>query len=79
MKGCGVSDESLVQVTSKLRGGGKRKDKRIQAEEKQAVSQKRLESSQGQLERKDAQESESDNSPGLSDSEVRQGQSEKAV
>ena len=65
MKACGISDGSFVQVTSKLRGGGKRKGKRSNAEEKQAVSQKRLESLQGQLEQKDAQESESDNIPAV--------------
>ena len=54
-----------MQVTSKFRGRGKRKDKRSKAEEKQAVSQNQLESLQGQLEQKHAQESESDNSPAI--------------
>ena len=41
MKSRGVRDGSTVQVTSRMRGGGKHKDKRSKAENKQATNLER--------------------------------------
>ena len=43
LKSCGVSDGCMIQVTSRMRGGGKHKDKKSKAEKKQAASGKTLE------------------------------------
>ena len=43
LKSCGVTDGCTIQVTSRLRGGGKHKDKKGQKERKQAAKQKGLE------------------------------------
>ena len=40
LKSCGVTDGCTIQVTSRLRGGGKHKDKKGQKERKQAAKQK---------------------------------------
>ena len=40
LKSCGVSDGCTIQVTSRLRGGGKHKDKKGQKERKRAAKQK---------------------------------------
>ena len=40
LKSCGVRDGSTIQVTSRMRGGGKHKDKESKAEKKQAASAK---------------------------------------
>ena len=40
LKSCGVRDGSSVQVTSRMRSGGKHKDKNSKAEKKQAASAK---------------------------------------
>ena len=40
---CGVRDGSTVQVASRLRGGGRHKDRKSQAEKKQAVNAKKQE------------------------------------
>ena len=40
LKSCGVRDESTIQVKSRMRGGGKHKDKKGKAEKKQAASAK---------------------------------------
>ena len=40
LKSCGVRDGSTIQVTSRMRGGGKHKDKKSKAEKKQAASAK---------------------------------------
>ena len=40
LKSCGVSDGCTIQVTSRLRGGGKHKDKKDQKERKRAAKQK---------------------------------------
>ena len=40
LKSCGVTDGCTVQVTSRLRGGGKHKDKKGQKERKRAMEQK---------------------------------------
>ena len=38
LKSCGVTDGCTIQVTSRLRGGGKHKDKKSKAEKKQVTS-----------------------------------------
>ena len=43
LKSCGVRDGSTIQITSRMRGGGKHKDKKSKAEKKQAASAKTLE------------------------------------
>ena len=43
LKSCGVQDGSTVQVTSKMRGGGKHKVKRNKAEMKRSASPVKLE------------------------------------
>ena len=43
LKSCGVRDGSTIQVKSRMRGGGKHKDKKSKAEKKQAASGKTLE------------------------------------
>ena len=40
LKSCRVTDGCTVQVTNRLRGGGKHKDKKGQKERKRAVKQK---------------------------------------
>ena len=40
LKSCGVTDGHTIQVTSRLRGGGKHKDKKGQKERKRAVKPK---------------------------------------
>ena len=40
LKSCGVRDGSTIQVTSRVRGGGKHQDKKGKAEKKQAASAK---------------------------------------
>ena len=40
---CGVKDGSAVQVASRVRGGGKHKDKKSKAEKKQAAGPKKSE------------------------------------
>ena len=40
LKSCGVTDGCTIQVTSRLRGGGKHKDKKGQKERKRAVKPK---------------------------------------
>ena len=37
LKSCGVSDGCTIQVTSRLRGGGKHKDKRSKADKRQGT------------------------------------------
>ena len=37
LKSCGATDEWTIQVTSRLRGGGKHKDKKGQKERKRAL------------------------------------------
>ena len=43
LKSCEVTDGCMIQVTSRMRGGGKHKDKKIKAEKKQAACGKTLE------------------------------------
>ena len=43
LKSCEVTDGCMFQVTSRMRGGGKHKDKKSKAEKKQAASGKTLE------------------------------------
>ena len=43
LKSCAVTDGCMIQVTSRMRGGGKHKDKKSKAEKKQAASGKTLE------------------------------------
>ena len=43
LKSCEVTDGCMVQVTSRMRGGGKHKDKKSKVEKKQAASGKTLE------------------------------------
>ena len=43
LNSCGVSDGCTIQVMSRMRGGGKQKDKKSKAEKKQAESGKTLE------------------------------------
>ena len=43
LKSCDVTDGCMIQVTSRMRGGGKHKDKKSKAEKKQAASGKTLE------------------------------------
>ena len=43
LKSCEVTDGCTIQVTSRMRGGGKHKDKKSKAEKKQAASGKTLE------------------------------------
>ena len=43
LKSCEVTDGCMIQVTSRMRGGGKHKDKKSKAEKKQAASGKKLE------------------------------------
>ena len=43
LNSCGVSDGCTIQVMSRMRGGGKHKDKKSKAEKKQAESGKTLE------------------------------------
>ena len=40
LKSCGVTDGCTIQVTSRMRGGGKHKEKKSKAEKKQVTSQK---------------------------------------
>ena len=40
LKSCEVRDGSTVEVTSRMRSGGKHKDKKSKAEKKQVMSQK---------------------------------------
>ena len=42
LKSCGVSDGCTIQVTSRMRGGGKHKDKKSKAGKKQAASTETL-------------------------------------
>ena len=53
MKSCGVRDGSAVQIVSRLRGGGKHKDKKSQKERKQAASPKRPEQESEEEPKKD--------------------------
>ena len=46
LRSCGVSDGCTIQVTSRIRGGGRHKDK-SKAEKKQGASQERDESGSG--------------------------------
>ena len=39
MNSCGVTDGCMIQVTSRLRGGGKHKDKKGQKERKRATTE----------------------------------------
>ena len=57
LKSCGVTDGCMIQVTSRMRGGGKHKDKNSKAEKKQAANGKTLE-------QKFVEEVRSDRSPG---------------
>ena len=43
LKSCGVRDGSTVQVTSRLRGGGKHKDKKNKEEKKRSAADARRE------------------------------------
>ena len=43
LKSCEVTDGCMIQVTSRMRGGGKHKDKKSKAEKKQAANGKTLE------------------------------------
>ena len=43
LKSCEVTDGCMIQVTSRMRGGGKHKDKKSKAEKKQTASGKTLE------------------------------------
>ena len=63
LRSCGVVDGSAVQVVSRMRGGGRHKDKKRKAEKKQAAGQERLE-------RKCDEEPESDRSPAIQEEEV---------
>ena len=38
LRRCGVSEGNVVQVVSRMRGGGRHKDKKSKAEKKQAAS-----------------------------------------
>ena len=38
LKSCAVTDGCMIQVTSRMRGGGKHKDKKSKAEKKQAAN-----------------------------------------
>ena len=62
LKSCGVRDGSTIQVTSRMRGGGKHKDKKSKAEKKQAASAKTPE-------QKFADEEEGDRGPAILESE----------
>ena len=41
LRSCGISDGSTVQVTSRMRGGGKHKDAKTKTEKKRAASPER--------------------------------------
>ena len=43
LRSCGVKDGSAVQVASRVRGGGKHKDKKSKTEKKQAAGPKKSE------------------------------------
>ena len=56
LRSCGVKDGSAVQVASRVRGGGKHKDKKSKAEKKQAAGPKKSEFLQGPQGPKDTAE-----------------------
>ena len=43
MKSCGVTDGCTIQVTSRMRGGGRHKDKKSKSEKKQTTNSERPE------------------------------------
>ena len=55
-KSCGVTDGCTIQITSRMRKGGRHKDKRSKSEKKQATKQERPE-------QKCDEESKSDEGP----------------
>ena len=58
LKRCGVTDGCTIQVTSRMRGGGRHKDKRSKSEKKQATNPERPE-------QKCDEESKSDEGPDM--------------
>ena len=54
LKSCRVIDVSTDQVTSRMRGGGKHKDKKNKVEKQQVTSPNLADPPHGQLEQKDA-------------------------
>ena len=44
LKSCGVTDGCTIQVTSRMRGGGKHKDKKSKVEKKQVTRQEPVKS-----------------------------------
>ena len=72
LKSCEVRDGSTVEVTSRLRGGGRHKDKKNRVEKKQVAILRRSESPQAQLEQKDEEESKCDEGQAISEDVVQQ-------
>ena len=60
---CGVSGWCTIQVTSRMRGGGKHKDKKSKAEKRQAANRKKSELLQRQQEEKCEEEQKNDEGP----------------
>ena len=48
LKSCGVTDGSTIQVTSRMRGGGKHREKKSKIEKERSGSPKKIEQAQGQ-------------------------------
>ena len=48
LKSCGVSDRCTIQVTSRMRGGGKHREKKSKIEKERSGSPKKIEQAQGQ-------------------------------
>ena len=72
LESCEVRDGSTIQVTSRMRGGGKHKDKKNKVEKKQVAILRRSESLQAQLEQKDEEESKCDEGQAISEDVVQQ-------
>ena len=72
LRKCGVRDGSTVEVTSRMRGGGRHKDKKSKVEKKQVAILRRSESPQAQLEQKDEEESKCDEGQAISEDAVQQ-------
>ena len=72
LKRSGVRDGSTAHVMSRLRGGGRHKDKKNKVEKKQVAILRRSESPQAQLEQKDEEESKCDEGQAISDDVVQQ-------
>ena len=72
LKRSGVRDGNTVHVMSRLRGGGRHKDKKNKVEKKQVANLRRSESPQAQLEQKDGEESKCDMGQAISEDVVQQ-------